>query len=195
MADSNGKGFLTKSGFFIALKLVALVQAGKDATSVNLSLDVPPPRMVLMISHSFHFGLLRCIHIKLFQGDPNRATPVASTPPLVPAVTPGSDWVMKPAERLKYDQLFDSLNPMNGFIPGNKVPYFQLLFDDSCCWKLIENIYYQVKGLLMDSKLPVDTLGKIWDLADLDKDGSLDRHEFAIVIEIIYLVNFTIFFI
>ncbi|KAK7591109.1 hypothetical protein V9T40_002722 [Parthenolecanium corni] len=141
LADSNGKGFLTKSGFFIALKLVALVQAGKEANSVNLSLDIPPPRM----------------------GDPNRATPVANTSPLIPAATPGSDWAMKPAEKLKYDQLFDSLNPTNGFIPGNKV-----------------------KGLLMDSKLPVDTLGKIWDLADMDKDGSLDRHEFSIAMHLVY---------
>lgn len=41
---------------------------------------------------------------------------------------------------------------------------------------------FQVKGLLIDSKLPVATLGKIWDLADMDKDGSLDRHEFLVVI-------------
>ena len=40
---------------------------------------------------------------------------------------------------------------------------------------------FQVKGVLMDSKLPVDTLGKIWDLADMDKDGMLDRHEFMVV--------------
>lgn len=44
-----------------------------------------------------------------------------------------------------------------------------------------------MKGLLIDSKLPVDTLGRIWDLADMDKDGSLDRHEFVVVRHIIYL--------
>ena len=28
---------------------------------------------------------------------------------------------------------------------------------------------------MMGSKLPMSMLGKIWDLADQDKDGSLDR--------------------
>lgn len=78
-------------------------------------------------------------------------------PSVVPAMGDG-DWSIKPTERIKYDQLFDSLNPANGYIPGNKV-----------------------KGVLMDSKLPLDTLGKIWDLADMDKDGMLDRHEFVVV--------------
>ena len=33
----------------------------------------------------------------------------------------------------------------------------------------------------MNSGLPVETLGKIWELADIDKDGALDRDEFAVV--------------
>jgi len=41
----------------------------------------------------------------------------------------------------------------------------------------------------MDSKLPVDTLGKIWDLADMDKDGMLDRHEFMVVRTVVELLQ------
>lgn len=47
----------------------------------------------------------------------------------------------------------------------------------------------------MDSKLPLDTLGRIWDLADHDKDGMLDRHEFIVVClpmqkkDILYFIN------
>ena len=33
----------------------------------------------------------------------------------------------------------------------------------------------------MNSTLPVETLGKIWELADIDQDGALDRHEFTVV--------------
>lgn len=83
--------------------------------------------------------------------------PVVAPSPVITSVS-NEDWSIKPNERAKYDQIFDSLQPANGYIPGNKV-----------------------KGVLMNSKLPVDTLGVIWDLADMDKDGMLDRHEFVVV--------------
>lgn len=77
--------------------------------------------------------------------------------PVITSVTNG-DWSIKPYDRVKYDEIFMSLNPVKGYVPGNKV-----------------------KAILMESKLPCDTLGKIWDLADMDKDGMLDRHEFVVV--------------
>jgi hypothetical protein len=43
----------------------------------------------------------------------------------------------------------------------------------------------QVKSVMMNSKLPLPTLGKIWDLADADKDGMLDKHEFTVVSTVI----------
>ena len=33
----------------------------------------------------------------------------------------------------------------------------------------------------MNSKLPVTDLSRVWDLSDIDKDGVLDRDEFAVV--------------
>eukprot|EP01112_Ceratiomyxa_fruticulosa_P009663 TRINITY_DN2530_c0_g1_i1.p1 TRINITY_DN2530_c0_g1~~TRINITY_DN2530_c0_g1_i1.p1 ORF type:complete len:537 (-),score=153.95 TRINITY_DN2530_c0_g1_i1:68-1678(-) len=36
------------------------------------------------------------------------------------------------------------------------------------------------RQFLMQSGLPVDVLGVIWELSDMDKDGNLDRDEFAV---------------
>ncbi|XP_076386138.1 epidermal growth factor receptor pathway substrate 15 isoform X2 [Megachile rotundata] len=142
MADPQSRGLLDKSGLFVALKLCALAQAGREISMSNLSLELPPPKM----------------------GDisiPYSKNVVNALPVITPVST--GDWSIKPSERAKYDQLFDSLQPSNGYIPGNKV-----------------------KGVLIDSKLPLDTLGKIWDLADMDKDGMLDRHEFVVAMHLVY---------
>lgn len=85
---------------------------------------------------------------------PHYAPPPHHQPPPVA----NTDWTIKPEEKAKYQQLFTSLQPENGVLPGNKV-----------------------KGVLMNSKLPLDTLSTIWELADQDKDGSLDEHEFVVV--------------
>ena len=37
--------------------------------------------------------------------------------------------------------------------------------------------------MLVNSTLPLESLGKIWDLSDMDHDGALDRHEFIVVIK------------
>ena len=35
--------------------------------------------------------------------------------------------------------------------------------------------------VLLNSNLPIDVLGRVWELADIDKDGMLDGDEFAVV--------------
>ena len=61
-------------------------------------------------------------------------------------------------EKAKFDGIFESLLPVNGLLSGDKV-----------------------KPVLMNSKLPLDILGRVWDLSDIDKDGHLDKDEFAVV--------------
>lgn len=79
--------------------------------------------------------------------------------PKIQSVAPTSDnWSIRPVDRLKYEELFESMDPDHGLLPGAKV-----------------------RGVLMESKLQLDVLSKIWDLADQDRDGSLDKHEFIVV--------------
>ncbi|XP_061456599.1 epidermal growth factor receptor substrate 15-like 1 isoform X3 [Rhineura floridana] len=127
LADPEGKGFLDKQGFFIALKLVACAQSSHDVALANLSLTLPPPK--------FH----------------------DSTSPLMVSSSSEAHWAVRVEEKAKFDGIFESLLPVNGLLSGDKV-----------------------KPVLMNSKLPLDILGKVWDLSDIDKDGHLDRDEFAV---------------
>lgn len=48
--------------------------------------------------------------------------PLPTNTPLITSLPPSAvDWTVKPSEREKYNKLFDSLQPLNGLIPGNKV--------------------------------------------------------------------------
>ncbi|XP_035913022.1 epidermal growth factor receptor substrate 15-like 1 isoform X2 [Anopheles stephensi] len=137
LSDPTGKGFLTKEGFFVSLKLIGLAQEGSDISLKNIyNVLSKPPRVGDLPKPPAQVKLL----------------PAEST-----------DWSMKPEKRQQYEQLFDSLGPMNGLLPGAKV-----------------------RVTLLNSKLPMDTLGRIWDLADQDRDGSLDKHEFCVAMHLVY---------
>lgn len=143
LSDPNGKGFLDKAGFFVALKLVSLAQAGQVINMSNIYTETANPPKV---------------------GDiPKNLPPRIQTVAVASGGIISGDWSISVMDRLKYEQLFETLKPTNGMLPGNKV-----------------------KGVLMDSKLPMDTLGKIWDLADQDKDGNLDKHEFIVAMHLVY---------
>lgn len=46
LSDPTSKGFLTKPGFFVALKLISLSQTGRDISMLNITQQSPPPNMV-----------------------------------------------------------------------------------------------------------------------------------------------------
>uniref|UniRef100_A0A8C7RGK5 Epidermal growth factor receptor pathway substrate 15 like 1 n=1 Tax=Oncorhynchus mykiss TaxID=8022 RepID=A0A8C7RGK5_ONCMY len=129
LADPDGKGFLDKQGFYVALRLVACAQSGQDVSLTSLNLTIPPPKFKDTSS-------------------PSLSTSSVSSEP---------HWAVRPEEKSKFDGIFESLAPVSGLLSGDKV-----------------------KPVLINSKLPLDVLGKVWDLSDIDKDGHLDRDEFAV---------------
>uniref|UniRef100_A0A4W4EMK6 Epidermal growth factor receptor pathway substrate 15 n=1 Tax=Electrophorus electricus TaxID=8005 RepID=A0A4W4EMK6_ELEEL len=86
-----------------------------------------------------------------------------SSPLLAGAVPVDGPWVVKPEEKMKFDSIFDSLSPVAGTLTGDKV-----------------------KPVLLNSKLPVDVLGRVWELSDIDRDGMLDKDEFAVAMYLVY---------
>jgi len=73
------------------------------------------------------------------------------------------DWVVERV-RYKYDEIFQSLYPTNGKISGTTA-----------------------KNQMTKSKLPNIVLGKIWRLADINRDGQMDDDEFALAMYLIDL--------
>ncbi|KAM4728372.1 epidermal growth factor receptor substrate 15-like 1 isoform 2-T2 [Anableps anableps] len=84
------------------------------------------------------------------------------SPLLTPSST-ASDWAIRPDEKGKFEAIFESLSPVKGLLSGDKV-----------------------RPVLINSKLPLDVLGKIWDLSDVDKDGHLDKEEFTVALHLVY---------
>uniref|UniRef100_A0A7N8YIZ9 Intersectin 2b n=1 Tax=Mastacembelus armatus TaxID=205130 RepID=A0A7N8YIZ9_9TELE len=75
-----------------------------------------------------------------------------------------SVWAITPEERDKHDKKFDTLSPTMGYVSGE-----------------------QAKKFFLQSGLPASVLAEIWALADMNKDGKMDRLEFSIAMKLIKL--------
>lgn len=85
------------------------------------------------------------------------------TPPPPSAQAPVGDWLISPQEKASYDNLFNKVDTIGrGFITGEQAVQF-----------------------FSDSGLPEDVLAGIWDLADINSEGQLNRDEFAVAMYLI----------
>ncbi|XP_028295146.1 intersectin-2-like isoform X2 [Gouania willdenowi] len=73
-------------------------------------------------------------------------------------------WSITPEERGKHDKQFDTLAPILGYVSGE-----------------------QARKFFLQSGLPASVLADIWNLADMDGDGKMDRLEFSIAMKLIKL--------
>lgn len=82
--------------------------------------------------------------------------------PLNPQTT-GSDWAVAAADKVRFDQFYADLDKSNkGFITGEEAVPF-----------------------LSQSGLSEDALAQIWDLADINSEGRLNRDTFAVAMYLI----------
>ena len=94
------------------------------------------------------------------------SSPLARPPytALQAGTSPGSDgWAISPQEKAQFDQIYATVDTVNqGFITGE-----------------------QAVGFFSNSRLPEDVLAQIWDLADINSEGRLNRDEFAVAMYLI----------
>jgi EH domain-containing protein 1 len=91
------------------------------------------------------------------------------------------DWVVAKL-RFNTDVKFDALDPVDGKITGageNAI--------NNCYTDIVLTILFcaAAKQEMIKSKLPNAVLGKVWKLADVDKDGMMDADEFALAMHLI----------
>ena len=78
-------------------------------------------------------------------------------------ISTGDQWAITPQDKAQFDQIYLTVDTQNrGFITGE-----------------------QAVSFFSNSRLPEDALAQIWDLADINSEGQLNRDEFAVAMYLI----------
>ncbi|KAK5037679.1 hypothetical protein LTS07_001146 [Exophiala sideris] len=172
LSDTQGRGSLNVTEFVIAMHLLASYKSGQmrgvpntlppglhDAASRR-----PPVRMG---SNSRPGSSARsAVPPQLTGFNARPQSPITrqqvSTP--LSAQSTGDGWVIAPADKARFDSIFATVDRQGlGFITGEQAVEF-----------------------FGNARLPEEVLAQIWDLADINSEGKLNKDEFAVAM---YLVR------
>ncbi|KAI5207598.1 hypothetical protein E4T38_03311, partial [Aureobasidium subglaciale] len=171
LADREGKGSLDRTEFCIAMHLITCYKSRALAGFPNV---LPPALFEAAARRPAPAGRSPVPPAgpsaipRQFTGPQARAqSPLAraafGAPPTMAPQTTGPAWLIAPSEKAKYDQFFSSIDTANnGHLSGEQAVKF-----------------------FSDSGLPEETLASIWDLADINSEGQLNRDEFAVAMYLI----------
>ncbi|KAJ1959494.1 hypothetical protein IWQ62_004589, partial [Dispira parvispora] len=168
LSDSDHNGRLSPGAFNVAMKLIALAQQGEKLSLAALHKPTPLP--------TFEGVSVEGLGSPKPQQHSRPETPggissstigalpttplsgVARLPTAVRSATPnlGQD-ILAENERNKYTRLFQNSHPKDGLLDGERA-----------------------RQILMKSKLSVEMLGQVWNLADTQHRGALDLADFMI---------------
>jgi len=176
---------LDKKGFFVALKLIACAQNDipfdidsldevlvKELTPPMFDMETPKPkpaesekeetRKKSSTTSTSTAPSSSAAPESSSSSSKRKSRKSSSSSSAPPASSAYKDlpWSISKEDKAKYDGLFKTLNPRGG-------PSSAVVSGD------------KIKPFLVNTKLDVKVLAKIWDYSDIDKDGALDSEEFA----------------
>ncbi|KAF4975752.1 hypothetical protein FZEAL_7502 [Fusarium zealandicum] len=166
LADTEQRGALVLTEFIIAMHLLTSMKTGSLRslpTILPAGLYEAASRRGPASRQSSTGPGISAIPRQLSGTAQVRANSPLGRPPLSPQPTTASDWAVTPADKVRFDQIYNDLDKANkGFITGEEaVPFFS------------------------QSNLPEDSLAQIWDLADSNSQGHLTRDQFAVAMYLI----------
>ncbi|KAI3317494.1 hypothetical protein HD806DRAFT_367376 [Xylariaceae sp. AK1471] len=176
LADTEQRGGLVLTEFVIAMHLLTSMKTGALRGLPNIlpaALYEAATRRALPASRQSPTVTgppVSAIPRQLSGSAQPRTSSPLGRPPLgtlqgmgIPPQATGNDWLITPAEKVKFDQYYAELDKTNkGYITGEEVVPFLSL-----------------------SKLSEDALAQIWDLADINSEGRLTKDSFAVAMYLI----------
>ncbi|KAI9853198.1 MAG: hypothetical protein M1838_000054 [Thelocarpon superellum] len=171
LADTEQRGALGATEFIIAMHLLASFKGGAMRAIPSI---LPPglydaaARRVHPVRPQYSGAAVSPAIPRQFSGSgvPRTQSPLArpaSGAPLQAAQPTGGEWAINPRDKTQFDSVFASLDKANrGIITGE-----------------------EAVGFFSNSRLPEEVLAQIWDLADINSEGHLNRDEFAVAMYLI----------
>ncbi|KAM0322962.1 hypothetical protein ACHAQA_009061 [Verticillium albo-atrum] len=169
LADTEQRGALVQTEFVIAMHLLTSMKSGALRGLPNI---LPAPlyeaatrRLAAPRQSPTGTGPISAIPRQMSGSTPMRTGSPLGRPPITAQSTgaTGADWLVTPTDKARFDQLYDDLDKTRkGYITGEEAVPF-----------------------LSQSSLPEDALAQIWDLADCNSEGFLNRDTFAVAMYLI----------
>lgn len=176
LADQSGRGSLEMTEFVIAMHLLASYKSGamRGVPSslppglLDAAARRAPVRMNSVRPPSAAGQSIAALPQQLTGGQygnmrPQSPMTSARNGTLLKEQYTGEQWLITPADKQKFDQVFNEQDRAGqGFITGEQAVQF-----------------------FGNARLPEEVLASIWDLADVNSDGVLNRDEFAVAMYLI----------
>ena len=174
LADTEQKGSLGLTEFIIAMHLLASYKSGSmralpqilPAGLYEAAARRGIPRQNTSsrpTSDNVASAIPRQFSGAAFQRTSSPLAGPAQGQPASAATLSGDGWAISPQDKAQFDQIYATIDTANrGFITGD-----------------------QAVGFFSNARLPEEALAQIWDLADINSEGQLNRDEFAVAMYLI----------